>query len=106
MNHPIPHSMPSSATDGGQSTERGPDGLFQVLISLDGRLRRIPVADFVGAERLHALALRRAAIDQAFMAAAVLLRRQGRRLRRRMVVALGRGLRATATHRATVNVAV
>lgn len=68
--------------------ERGADGQSTVVCQIDGRDRHIAFADFIEGERRHALALRRAAIDQALASAGRAARHAARRLRRMTVVAV------------------
>jgi hypothetical protein len=82
------------------SIEHGPDGRT-VVFRIHGQERREPFADFVAAERRHARALRRAALDRAATELAHALGRAGLRLRRRLFVAVGRTLQSLpATQRA------
>ncbi len=74
--------------------ERGADGQSTVTCSIDGRERRIAFADFVQAERRHALALRRAAIDRTLASVVRTARHTARRLRRRAMVVVVRALRS------------
>lgn len=74
--------------------ERGADGQSTVVCTIDGRERRIAFADFVEAERRHALALRRAAIDQALASVGRAARHTARRLRRKAIVAVVSTLRS------------
>jgi hypothetical protein len=73
--------------------EDGPRGRT-VVRCLGGREHRESFADFVAAERRHALALRRAAIDQAAADLGRALARLSLRLRRRLIVAAGRTLQS------------
>ena len=89
-----PHNKRAKAHGQPFRIERGADGQSTVICSIDGRERRIAFADFVEAERRHALALRRAAIDQALASVLRTARHTARRLRRRAIVAVVSTLRS------------